>query len=86
MSFKAFGCSAVDDSDGSVRGRPYGGLGVLIRKSFRPMADLPKYDDSRLLSITFKNNSESLYFLTTYSGGKKNPDLLLFYQKKNKQE
>ena len=55
--FKAFGCSAVDDSDGIVRGRPYGGLGVLIRKSFRPMADFHKYDDSRLLGITIKNNS-----------------------------
>ena len=61
--FEAFGCSAVDDSDGIVRGRPYGGLGVLIRKSFRPMADFHKYNDSRLLGITIKNNSESFYFL-----------------------
>ena len=30
------------------------------------MADFHKYDDSRLLGITIKNNSESLYFLTTY--------------------
>ena len=42
----------MDDSDGTVRRRPYGGLGVLIRKLFRPMFDVP--------------NSESLYFLTTY--------------------
>ena len=42
----------MDDSDGTVRGRPYGGLGVLIRKLFKPMFDFP--------------NSESLYFLTTY--------------------
>ena len=34
---------------------------MLIRKSFRPMADFHKYDDSRLLGITIKNNSESLF-------------------------
>ena len=54
VSFEAFGCSAVDDSDGIVRGRPYGGLGVLIRKLFRPMADIHKYDDSRLLGTRLK--------------------------------
>ena len=66
VQFGAFGCSAIDDSNGIVRGRPYGGLGVLIRKSFRPIANFHTYDDSRLLGITIKSDRESLYFFNTY--------------------
>ena len=66
VQFEAFGCSAIDDSNGIVRGRPYGGLGVLIRKSFRPIANFHTYEDSRLLGITIKSDIESLYFLNAY--------------------
>ena len=66
VQFEAFGCSAIDDSNGIVRGRPYGGLGMLIRKSFRPIANFHTYEDSRLLEITIKSDTESLYFLNTY--------------------
>ena len=66
VQFEAFGCSAIDDSNGIVRGRPYGGLGVLIRKSFRPIANFHTYEDSRFLGITIKSDTESLYFLNTY--------------------
>ena len=49
VQFEAFGCSAIDDSNGIFCGRPYGGLGVLIRKSFRPIANFHTYENSRLL-------------------------------------
>ena len=38
----------------------------LIRKSFRPIANCHTYEDSRLLGITIKSDTESLHFLNTY--------------------
>ena len=45
---------------------PYNGLGVLIRKSFRPITNFHTYQGSRLLGITIKFDTESLHFLNTY--------------------
>ena len=32
--FESFSLSAIDDSNGIVQGRPYGGIGILMRKSY----------------------------------------------------
>ena len=37
---EGFGCSAIDESNDIIQGRPYGGLGILIRKTIRPFAQL----------------------------------------------
>ena len=37
VQFEAFGCSAIDDSNGIARGRPYGGLGVLYVNLLDPL-------------------------------------------------
>ena len=36
--FEGYGISAIDDSTNIVRGRPYGGLAILIRKQYRSIA------------------------------------------------
>ena len=33
--FEGFGISAIDDSTGIIRGRPYGGTAILIRKQYQ---------------------------------------------------
>ena len=64
--FEGFGCSAIDESNGIIQGRPYGGLGILIRKTIRPFAQFHSYTDSRLLGVTITLDSEQLYFISTY--------------------
>ena len=64
--FEGFGCSAIDESNGIIPGRPYGGLGILIRKTIRPFAQFHSYNDSRLLGVTITLDSEQLYFISTY--------------------
>ena len=54
VQFEAFGCSAIDDSNGIVRGRPYGGLGVLIRKSFRPISNFHTYSSRLRFKYTLR--------------------------------
>ena len=50
--FESFGISAIDDSNGIVQGRPYGGMGILIRKSYRKHAEFHNFNDSRIVGIT----------------------------------
>ena len=64
--FKGFGCSAIDESNGIIQGRPYGGLGILIRKTIRSFAQFHSYNDSRLLGVSTTLDSQHLYFLSTY--------------------
>ena len=47
--FEGFGISAIDDSTNIVRGRPYGGMAILIRKQYRSIAQFHTYNCSRLL-------------------------------------
>ena len=64
--FEGFGISAIDDSTGIVRGRPYGGMASLIRKQYRSMAQFFTYDCSRLLGVQLSHNEESLLFINVY--------------------
>ena len=56
--FEGFGIRATDDSLGIVKGRPYGGMAILVRKRYRSMIE---FQHPRILGITMKSKSE-LYF------------------------
>ena len=64
--FEGFGCSAIDESNGIIQGRPYDGLGIVIRKTIVPFAQFHSYNDSRLFGVLITLDSQPLYFLSTY--------------------
>ena len=64
--FERFGISAIDDSLGIVKGRPYGGMTILARKRSRSMIEFQQYKDPRILGITVKSKSELYFFLSVY--------------------
>ena len=47
--FEGFGVSSIDDSTGIVRGRPYGGMAILVRKKYRSLIEFQQYGDPRIL-------------------------------------
>ena len=53
---------------GFFRGRPFGGVGILVRKSIRPMASFKYYDDPRLvgLELCSSSSTEKYLFLNVY--------------------
>jgi len=50
--FLAAGQSSVDSSVGLLVGRPYGGTGILYRKSFAPHMSIIPTTESRLTAVT----------------------------------
>ena len=64
--FEGFRWCAIDKSNGIIQGRPYGGLGILIRKTIRPFAQFHSYNDSRLLGVSITLDSQHIYFLSIY--------------------
>ena len=56
----------MDISNGIMSGRPYGGVAVLVRKSFRKECQVHTFDDSRLLGITVNTSDMPCYFLNVY--------------------
>ena len=64
--FEGFGISAIDDSTNIVRGRPYGGMAILIRKQYRSLAQFHTYNCSRLLGVQLTCNDVSLLFIMPY--------------------
>ena len=64
--FEGFGISAIDDSLGIVKGRPYGGMAILVRKRYRGMIEFQQYKDFRILGITVKYKSELYFLLSVY--------------------
>ena len=64
--FEGFGISAIDDSTNIVRGRPYGGTAILIRKQYRSIAQFHTYNCSRLLGVQLTCNDLSLLFISVY--------------------
>ena len=65
-NFEGFGISAIDDSLGIVKGRPYGGMAILVRKRYRGMIEFQQYKDPRILGITVKYKSELYFLLSVY--------------------
>ena len=56
--FEGYGINAIDDSTNIVRGRPYGGIAILIRST----AQFHTYNCSRLLGVQLTCNDVSLFF------------------------
>ena len=64
--FEGFGISAIDDSTNIVRGRPYGGMAILIRKQYRSTAQFYTYNCTRLLGVQLTCNDVYLLFISVY--------------------
>ena len=64
--FERFGISAIDDSTNIDRGRPYGGMAILIRKQHRSIAQFYTYNCVRLLGVQLTCNDVSLLFISVY--------------------
>ena len=64
--FESFGISAIDDSNGIVQGRPYGEMGILIRKSYRKHAEFHNFNDSRIVGITLCIDNLQYDFISVY--------------------
>ena len=65
--FYARGVSSMDDCEGIRVGRPYGGLGILWRKSLGQSCNVKPLDDPRLLLLEITlNNEQCLLLLNVY--------------------
>ena len=53
-NFHATGLSEMDSSKTIHKGRPFGGLGILWRKSLCSEINVVKYDDSRILGVEIR--------------------------------
>ena len=47
--FEGFGISAIDVSLGILKGGPYGGMSILVRKRYRSLIELQQYKDPRFI-------------------------------------
>ena len=57
----------MDTSCGMLRGRPFGGIGILWRKSFGSCIRIHKYDDdSRVMAIEFNDGNRKLLAVNIY--------------------
>jgi len=64
--FDGIGISAMDNESGILSGRPYGGIGVMWKKSISTACIVKQYDDSRLLGITVDTNKGKVLLLNAY--------------------
>ncbi len=64
--FYGRGVSSMDSSVGIHHGRPYGGLGILWRKSLNALCSISLMDDSRLMGIDINIDSTVLSLLNVY--------------------
>ena len=67
-SFYADGISAMPVDKSILVGRPYGGLGILWRKSFGNSVKVLKFDNEtdRIMGLLFEWNNQKLLFLNVY--------------------
>ena len=64
--FDGCGISSIDDQSGVLSGRPYGGIGILWRKSMSHACSVITYDDSRLIGINVHTNNGKYLILNVY--------------------
>ncbi len=55
--------SGMDSESGLLTGRPFGGIGILWKKSISIFVKTITFDDSRLLGVQITDNQEMLVFL-----------------------
>ena len=61
-SFYADGVSSMDSGNGFLKGRPFGGLGILWRKTFAQGARIIKSENDRIMSIEIDSNKSKILF------------------------
>ena len=61
-NFEGFGISSIDDSMEIVKGKSYMGMAILVRKQYRSLIKFQQYEDSRILGLTVKSESELYFF------------------------
>ena len=64
--YDSYSVSAVDDTQALRRGRPYGGLTFLWHKSLSKYIQVCNGQDSRVLSITYRDDRLSLLLVNVY--------------------
>ena len=64
--FEGIGLSAMDESYSIIQGRPYGGVGILIRKSIRSCINFMFYDNSRILGCEVISCNVKHLFINVY--------------------
>ena len=63
--FYADGVSAMDNTSGILIGRPFGGIGILWRKSIGACIQVHKYN-TRVMGIEFDNGNRKLLAVNIY--------------------
>ena len=61
--FEGYGLSAINLTKDIFRGRPFGGVAILVRKIIRPLASFKYHDDPRLLGLELCSNSSNERYL-----------------------
>ena len=64
--FEGMGISAMDDGFALIQGRPYGGIGILVRKSLRRYINFVFYDNCRIMGVELLQNGNTYIFINTY--------------------
>lgn len=65
--YYAAGITSMDSSNGIVTGRPYGGMGILWRKSIGSHCNIIKYpNETRLMAIEFRARDYKVLFINAY--------------------
>ena len=64
--FYAKGCSSMDTDNTTLTGRPFGGLGILWRRTLGVSCKPIEYSDSRLLGLEFTLSDMKLLFINLY--------------------
>ena len=64
--FYADGVSAMDISCGMIQGRPFGGIGILWRKSVGSCIQIHKYNDGMVMAIEFNDGNRTILAVNIY--------------------
>ena len=64
--FYAIGVSAMDTDNKLIQGRPFGGVGILWRKSLGSIVKTKTFDDTRLLGVTIDTSTIKLLIICVY--------------------
>ena len=65
-AFEAYAVSAMNDQLGIQVGRPFGGIGILWRKSISHACTICDLQDNRLVGIDIGTNDGKLFILNVY--------------------
>ena len=64
--FSGFGTSAMHDEYKLIKGRPYGGIGILVRSDLLKYCTFSEFDDNRILGIKYKRQDVDILLLSVY--------------------